>query len=74
MWGGRHRYPNSRLFRHATCGTEIDDAGRCPKCLVTPGPEDLVSERRRGRGKLRDDPVTRALRTPHRMLEPLEVS
>src|SRR5436305_3660458 len=32
VWGGRHRHPNSRLFRHALCSTVIDDAGACPKC------------------------------------------
>jgi DNA-binding HxlR family transcriptional regulator len=71
-WGGRHRHTNSRLFRHATCGTRLDDAGRCPQCAVTPAPEDIVTERRRRRGKRRHDPVSVALREPHRLLEPLE--
>ena len=72
VWGGRHRSPNSRVFRHADCGTLLDDNGRCATCDLTPGPEDIVSEPRRGRRKLRDDPVAIALRTPHRMLEPVE--
>ncbi|HET7048761.1 MAG TPA: helix-turn-helix domain-containing protein [Solirubrobacteraceae bacterium] len=71
-WGGRHRHTNSRLFRHATCGTRLDDAGRCPQCGVTPAPGDIVTERRRGRGRGRRDPVSVALREPHRLLEPLE--
>ena len=71
-WGGRHRFPNSRLFRHAACGTEIDERGTCPKCGVIPGPEDLEMATRPGRGTLRDDPVAVALREPHRLLEPVE--
>jgi DNA-binding HxlR family transcriptional regulator len=72
VWGGNHRYPNGRLFRHAECGTVIDDAGACPRCSVTPAPQDLVMELRRGRGKRRDDPVARALKAPHRLLEPID--
>jgi DNA-binding HxlR family transcriptional regulator len=72
VWGGRHRFPNSRVFRHAACGTEIDERGACPKCGVIPGPEDLEMATRRGRGTLRDDPVAVALREPHRLLEPIE--
>lgn len=72
MWGGRHRYPNSRLFKHVACGGALDERGTCSKCGATPVPEDIVIERRRGRGTLRDDPVTIALRAPHRLLEPLQ--
>ena len=72
VWGGRHRYPNSRVFRHARCGTALDDSGFCPRCEVTPGPEDIVTEPRRGRGMLRDDAVAVALRAPHRLLDPVE--
>jgi DNA-binding HxlR family transcriptional regulator len=71
-WGDRHRQTNSRLFRHATCGTLLDGLGSCPQCGVRPAPEDIVMERRRGRGKGRRDPVSVALREPHRLLEPLE--
>jgi DNA-binding HxlR family transcriptional regulator len=72
VWGGRHRYPNSRLFRHAACNTLLSDDGMCPTCGVRPEPPDIVTELRRGRGKLRDDPVTRELRAPRRLLEPVE--
>ena len=72
VWGARHRFPNLRVFRHAACGTEIDDRGACPKCGVTPGPDDLEMATRRGRKTLRDDPVAVALREPHRLLEPIE--
>jgi DNA-binding HxlR family transcriptional regulator len=73
VWGGRHRGPNARFFEHAACGTRLDDRADCPACGVTPGPDDIVSKRRRGRGNLREDPVALALRKPHRLLEPLEV-
>ena len=71
-WGGRHRQTNSRLFKHAVCGTRLDDGAHCPQCGVTPAPADIVTERRRGRGRGRRDPVSVALREPHRLLEPLE--
>ena len=71
VWGGRHGDPNSRVFSHAPCGTRLDDAGRCPICDLTPGPEDVVTTLQRGRRPRRDDPVAVALRAPHRLLEPL---
>jgi len=72
VWGGRHRAPNSRIFKHAVCGTQLDDAGYCPECRVTPGPEQIVAQARRGRAMVRDDHVAIALRAPHRLLEPIE--
>ena len=72
-WGDRHRGPGSRLFRHAACATILDPDGACPTCGTTPAAAEVVSERRRGRTALRDDPVTRALRGPRPLLEPVEV-
>jgi DNA-binding HxlR family transcriptional regulator len=72
VWGGNHRRSNSRVLRHAVCGTRLSETGHCDACGVTPGPEDLISERRRGYRPTRDDPVTQALRAPHRLLEPIE--
>jgi DNA-binding HxlR family transcriptional regulator len=72
-WGGRHRHPNSRLFRHAACGSALGEHGTCPTCGYAPRPEDISMELRRGRGRLRDDPVTVALRAPKRLLDPVEV-
>ena len=72
VWGGRHRFPNSRDFNHAACGTRLDDRGTCPTCGTTPGPDDIVMVTRRGRGRRREDPVAVALRAPHRLLEPIE--
>jgi DNA-binding HxlR family transcriptional regulator len=74
MWGSRHRQPNSRVFRHAACGTQLADSGSCPRCGLAPGPEDIVTEPRPGHARRRDDPVTVALRTPHRLLEPVHTS
>jgi DNA-binding HxlR family transcriptional regulator len=72
VWGGRHRAPNSRVFKHAACGTRLDDSGHCATCDLTPGPQDILMEPRRRRRKLRDDSVAVALRAPHRLLEPVE--
>jgi DNA-binding HxlR family transcriptional regulator len=72
MWGDRHRAPNSRRFRHASCGTLLDRAGVCATCQVTPGPEDIMTERLPARAVLRDDPVSAALLAPHRLLDPIE--
>jgi DNA-binding HxlR family transcriptional regulator len=70
-WGTRHRGTGSRVFAHVQCGTPLDDRGGCPTCNVTPGPEEVITLPRRGRGG-RDDPVAVALRGPHRLLEPIE--
>lgn len=74
-WGernasGTHR---ARVFSHATCGTDLDDHGRCPSCGTIPSPADLIT--RPGRGAAaprRTDRVARALESPHRMLTPLD--
>jgi hypothetical protein len=72
VWGGRHRSPNSRIFKHAACGHRLNDAGYCTRCEVTPRPADIVSEPRPRRAAVRDDPVALALRAPRRLLAPLE--
>jgi hypothetical protein len=72
MWGGRHRAPNSRRYQHAACGNPLDQAGWCEKCQVTPGPEDIQTEPRPGRRRLRDDPVSVVMRVPRRLLDPIE--
>jgi DNA-binding HxlR family transcriptional regulator len=72
VWGSRHRSPGSRVYKHAACGTGLNDAGYCTNCGVTPGPEDVLAEPRRRRAAVRDDPVAIALRAPHRLLEPVE--
>ena len=72
MWGGRYRAPNSRLYQHATCGGALDQAGRCEKCQVTPGPEDIQTRPRPDRRPLRDDAVSVVMRVPRRLLDPIE--
>jgi DNA-binding HxlR family transcriptional regulator len=73
VWGDRHRYRNARTYKHAACETALDEAGRCAECGLTPGPGDILTEPRRGRGRIRSDPVAVALRRPHRLLEPLDI-
>jgi DNA-binding HxlR family transcriptional regulator len=72
VWGGRHRQPNTFSYLHAACGTRLDDTGACPACQLRPRPEDVLTRPRRGRRTKRTDPVSFALQTPHRLLEPIE--
>ncbi|WP_406674350.1 helix-turn-helix domain-containing protein [Nonomuraea sp. N2-4H] len=73
-WGERHlseRGPR-RLFHHVACGIRLDHASRCPSCDRTVPLEEI--EIRPGPGlrhDARQDPVSRALQTPHRMLSPI---
>ncbi|MFJ4686062.1 winged helix-turn-helix transcriptional regulator [Streptomyces sp. NPDC091377] len=61
-----------RHFRHAACGTELGSYGECPVCgTVVPVPDvEMVP----GPGLNPDpaDPVSRALLTPRRLLQPIE--
>jgi DNA-binding HxlR family transcriptional regulator len=73
-WGDRQagspRGPR-RTFHHAGCGDLAVD-GTCEGCGAVPPVAEV--ETRRGPGAdpaMRDDPVSRALRDPHRLLEPL---
>ncbi|WP_131741568.1 winged helix-turn-helix transcriptional regulator [Actinomadura roseirufa] len=72
-WGERHLSSEPcRVFVHAECGTEVGQGGACPSCARTVPMEDV--EVHAGPGvRDRDDPVSRALQTPHRLLEPLRV-
>jgi DNA-binding HxlR family transcriptional regulator len=61
-----------RRFIHAACGTQLDEHGSCPACGVTPEAADVVAVRVPGSAPpLRSDPVSVALREPHRLLEPV---
>jgi DNA-binding HxlR family transcriptional regulator len=77
VWGDRHRPVDGgprRLFVHAACGTSLAAGGECPSCEVTPDPADVETHRGPGRDPARrHDPVSRALRSPHRLLTPLVV-
>lgn len=74
IWGAHHHRTNSRVFKHASCDTQLADDGSCPACKLTPAVEEIITEPKRGRQPLRDDPVAVALRGPHRMLEPLDTA
>jgi DNA-binding HxlR family transcriptional regulator len=70
-WGDRHfaAGPPRRRFAHAECGSELTAAARCPACGVEPPAGEI--EMRPGPGAAqpaRDDPVSRALARPHRLL------
>ncbi len=75
-WGDRHFSPDGprRLFSHVACGTDLDAAGACPACGVTPPPREVEMRPAPGIEARRGDPVTRALGAPHRLLAPLPVS
>ncbi|MGH3387603.1 MAG: winged helix-turn-helix transcriptional regulator [Actinomadura sp.] len=73
-WGARHLSAAgaSRIFCHVTCGTRLDRTAVCPACGTVVPPEEV--EMRPGPGAdrpHRQDAVSRALRAPHRLLEPL---
>ena len=75
QWGDHRTTPGRprRLYRHAGCGDLATD-GRCSTCGTVPSADGV--EVRPGPGAdptLRDDPVSVALREPHRLLEPLVV-
>ena len=70
-WGGRHRATHSRVFKHAVCGTPLDDARILPYCELTPAPEIVIAEPARSAAAARGPGRGRAAR-PHRLLEPLE--
>jgi DNA-binding HxlR family transcriptional regulator len=75
QWGEQHSTPGRprRLFSHADCGGAVGGAGVCARCGTTPLPQDLVTRPGPGSASpaLRDDAVSRALRSPRRLLEPL---
>ncbi|TYB41589.1 winged helix-turn-helix transcriptional regulator [Actinomadura chibensis] len=60
----------SRVFVHVACGTRVGPDGTCGACGRAAPPEEL--EIHAGPGvRRRTDPVSRVLRTPHRMLDPI---
>ncbi|WP_019203858.1 helix-turn-helix domain-containing protein [Tsukamurella sp. 1534] len=73
-WGERHLTADhpGRIFGHAVCGTDIEDSGLCPRCGTVPTVRELDVRPAPGRNaRRREDPVAIALRTRHRMLDPL---
>ncbi|ETK32702.1 winged helix-turn-helix transcriptional regulator [Microbispora sp. ATCC PTA-5024] len=73
-WGGRYLSPDgpSKLYTHALCGSPLDQAGTCPECGGPVPPEDVEARPVRPTAcDRRDDPVTRLLEGPRRLLRPL---
>jgi DNA-binding HxlR family transcriptional regulator len=72
-WGDEHysaRGPR-RVFRHAADDGPVTAGGTCATCGQDVPVADLVITPGPGLATTATDPVTRALATPHRMLEPL---
>ena len=71
-WGNENYVEQAqrRSYRHADCGGAIGADRRCSSCGELPDVADLVAHPPR-RPRERDDPVSEALRRPHRMLEPI---
>jgi DNA-binding HxlR family transcriptional regulator len=73
-WGERHAGGGgrTRTFSHVDCGGVVDDLGRCPACGATPPAAELIIDLGQpASGSGRTDPVSVALRRPHRLLQPL---
>ncbi|MBO8193043.1 helix-turn-helix transcriptional regulator [Streptomyces oryzae] len=77
MWGQEFAGGTTvrRRYLHAGCGTELEPSGGCAACGRAAVPPEEV-ELRPGPAAdgpaARQDPVSRALLRPHRLLEPLE--
>ncbi|WP_327590247.1 helix-turn-helix transcriptional regulator [Nonomuraea sp. NBC_00507] len=74
QWGERHLAADGprRLYHHVTCRTRLDPQSGCPACRRSVPLEEV--EVRPGPGlrhDTREDLVSLALRTPHRMLAPI---
>ncbi|TNY35395.1 winged helix-turn-helix transcriptional regulator [Thermomonospora catenispora] len=71
-WGERHFSADgpSRVFEHVACGTRLDPSGSCPSCGGIVPPEEVRMLPVPGR-PVGDDPVSRALAEPRRLLDPL---
>jgi DNA-binding HxlR family transcriptional regulator len=70
-WGNDNclEKPDKRTYLHAECGGTIGQDRSCGRCGQIPDVDDLIVHPPR-RPRDRDDPVSAALRRPHRMLEP----
>ncbi|MCA2219799.1 winged helix-turn-helix transcriptional regulator [Nonomuraea aurantiaca] len=73
QWGERHLSGTGprRVFHHLTCGSRIDGTARCAACGVQVSIEEVEVRPGPGLKGIRNDPVSVALRTPHRMLHPI---
>jgi DNA-binding HxlR family transcriptional regulator len=75
-WGNENYVgqPHRRSYRHADCGGSIGADRVCAECGELPDVGDLVLHppRQQREPALRHDPVSEALRRPHRLLEPIK--
>ncbi len=74
QWGARHASAGGprRRFSHCPCRTDLAATGVCPACHTTPPPTEVdVRPARTAARHRRDDPVSVALRSRHRLLTPL---
>jgi DNA-binding HxlR family transcriptional regulator len=69
-WGERYHTAagSGRVFSHLDCGGELDETGTCPRCGTRPAPGELEVRPGPTSVSRRDDPVSRSLRQPHRLL------
>lgn len=74
LWGREHIEGTlpKRLFLHAACGTELGAYGQCPACGIGVPPEDVEMRPGPGLDPAPEDPVSRALLAPRRLLQPLD--
>jgi DNA-binding HxlR family transcriptional regulator len=72
-WGEQHHAApgTGRVFAHAGCAGELDATGACPGCGARPAPDQVETRPGPASTPRRDDPVSRALRAPHRLLTPV---
>ncbi|WP_329457714.1 winged helix-turn-helix transcriptional regulator [Streptomyces sp. NBC_01497] len=63
-----------RAFVHADCGAELGGYGQCPACGDVVPVSDVVLMPCERLDKNPDNPVSRALLRPHRLLTPLDIN
>jgi DNA-binding HxlR family transcriptional regulator len=75
-WGNENYVERAqrRSYRHADCGGAIGAERTCSSCGQIPDVGDLVVHppRQPRERAVRHDPVSEALRCPHRLLEPIK--
>ncbi|MGW7519251.1 winged helix-turn-helix transcriptional regulator [Streptomyces sp. NPDC054796] len=74
-WGERYFSEGQgphREFRHAACGSPLDAGGNCAACGGLVPPRDIEMRPGPALDPPPEDPVSRALLRPRRLLQPLE--
>ena len=74
-WGRRHRSTGgtSRGFYHVICGSRIDGTTTCPTCGHAVPAAEVEARVGPSTNRNHDNRISRALRKPHRLLEPLTI-